>query len=153
MLVLTRKAQQKIRVGENITITILRVKGQSVRVGIEAPRDIHVVRGELPPKSEVTVESPSEVIEMLEIKTSPEVKTSTVHAGTETKTEKVSQQGRKNKARFDTDQASKPAPHQGLKSQVSARRIRAVRRLNGEPIDPVRRETLLPLRSTLGYHG
>ncbi len=47
MLVLTRKAQQRIQVGDNITITIVRVKGQSVRVGIEAPHDVRVIRGEL----------------------------------------------------------------------------------------------------------
>ncbi len=49
MLVLTRKAQQQIRIGDDITITILRIKGQSIRVGVEAPREVHVVRGELPP--------------------------------------------------------------------------------------------------------
>jgi carbon storage regulator CsrA len=48
MLVLTRKLQQQIKIGEQVTITILRVKGQTVRVGIEAPRDVRVVRGELP---------------------------------------------------------------------------------------------------------
>lgn len=48
MLVLTRKAQQQIRVGNNVVITILRVKGQSVRVGIDAPQSVRVVRAELP---------------------------------------------------------------------------------------------------------
>ena len=47
MLVLTRKTQQQIHIGDNITITIVRVKGQSVRVGIEAPQDVRVIRGEL----------------------------------------------------------------------------------------------------------
>lgn len=47
MLVLTRKAQEQIRINDNITVTILRIKGNTVRVGIEAPRDVHVVRGEL----------------------------------------------------------------------------------------------------------
>jgi carbon storage regulator CsrA len=51
MLVLTRKLQQQIKIGDGITVTILRVKGQTVRVGIEAPRDMRVVRGELKPKS------------------------------------------------------------------------------------------------------
>lgn len=50
MLVLTRKLQEQIRIGENITITILRVKGNTVRVGIDAPRQIRVLRGELPPE-------------------------------------------------------------------------------------------------------
>lgn len=49
MLVLTRKLQQQIKIGDNIVLTILKVKGQTVRVGIEAPRDVHVVRSELPP--------------------------------------------------------------------------------------------------------
>jgi carbon storage regulator CsrA len=48
MLVLTRKQQQQIRIGDQITITILRVSGNTVRVGIEAPQDVRVVRGELP---------------------------------------------------------------------------------------------------------
>ena len=47
MLVLTRKHQEKIRIGDNITITILKTKGKAVRVGIEAPTEIAVVRGEL----------------------------------------------------------------------------------------------------------
>lgn len=47
MLVLTRKTQQKIQIGPNIVVTILQVKGQAVRVGIEAPRDVSVLRTEL----------------------------------------------------------------------------------------------------------
>ena len=47
MLVLTRKYQEKIRIGQNITITVLRMKGKAVRLGIEAPSDVPVVRGEL----------------------------------------------------------------------------------------------------------
>ena len=49
MLVLTRKLQEKICIGNAITVTILRVKGQQVRIGIEAPRNVRVIRGELPP--------------------------------------------------------------------------------------------------------
>ena len=47
MLVLTRKLNEEILIGDNIRITLVRVKGNSVRVGIEAPRDVRVVRGEL----------------------------------------------------------------------------------------------------------
>ena len=50
MLVLTRKTKQQIQVGPNITITILQIKGQAVRVGIEAPRDMCVLRTELAKK-------------------------------------------------------------------------------------------------------
>jgi len=52
MLVLTRKQQQQIKIGDEITITILRVKGNTIRVGIEAPRTVRVVRGELPPEGQ-----------------------------------------------------------------------------------------------------
>jgi carbon storage regulator CsrA len=51
MLVLTRKPQQQIRIGDNITVTIVKIKGNTVRVGIEAPRSVRVVRGELPVKA------------------------------------------------------------------------------------------------------
>ena len=47
MLVLTRKYQDKIRIGDNITITVLRTKGKAVRLGIEAPTNVPVIRGEL----------------------------------------------------------------------------------------------------------
>ena len=47
MLVLTRKQNEKIRIGESITITVLRMKGKSIRIGIEAPHSMNVIRGEL----------------------------------------------------------------------------------------------------------
>ncbi len=47
MLVLTRKAKQRIQIGDNISITVLRVKGQTVRIGIDAPTEIRVRRSEL----------------------------------------------------------------------------------------------------------
>lgn len=47
MLVLTRKQNQEILIGENVKITVLKMKGNTVRLGIEAPREISVVRGEL----------------------------------------------------------------------------------------------------------
>ena len=48
MLVLTRKVREQIKIGNDIVITVLRVKGQSVRIGIEAPRGVRVLRAELP---------------------------------------------------------------------------------------------------------
>jgi carbon storage regulator len=51
MLVLTRKSKQQIQIGPHITITILQVNGQAVRVGIEAPREMPVLRTELAAKS------------------------------------------------------------------------------------------------------
>ena len=47
MLVLTQKADDKIHIGNDITVTILRVKGRTVKVGIEAPADVRVLRGAL----------------------------------------------------------------------------------------------------------
>ena len=47
MLVLTRKAKQRIQIGNNISITVLRVKGQTVRIGIDAPSEVRVRRSEL----------------------------------------------------------------------------------------------------------
>lgn len=47
MLVLTRKSNEKIRIGDDIVITVLRTKGKAVRLGIEAPSDMRVLRGEI----------------------------------------------------------------------------------------------------------
>lgn len=47
MLVLTRKQEEQIRIGDDIVITILRVKGNTIRVGIEAPKGVRVIRSEL----------------------------------------------------------------------------------------------------------
>jgi carbon storage regulator CsrA len=52
MLVLTRKLNQQIRIGDDVTITVLRVKGNTIRIGVEAPRNVRVVRGELQPLSQ-----------------------------------------------------------------------------------------------------
>lgn len=48
MLVLTRKLRDQIKIGNDITITVLKIKGNSVRIGIDAPQDVHILRGELP---------------------------------------------------------------------------------------------------------
>lgn len=48
MLVLSRKACEQIQIGEEVVVTILQVKGQTVRIGIEAPRSVRVLRSELP---------------------------------------------------------------------------------------------------------
>ena len=47
MLVLTRKAGESIVVGSDIRITVLEVQGRQIRLGIEAPTDISVHRGEV----------------------------------------------------------------------------------------------------------
>lgn len=52
MLVLTRKQQQQIQIGNGVTVTILKVKGNTVRIGIEAPSDVKIVRSELEPEEQ-----------------------------------------------------------------------------------------------------
>jgi carbon storage regulator len=47
MLVLTRKVNERIRVGEDITITVVRLGPGSVRIGIDAPPHLSIVREEL----------------------------------------------------------------------------------------------------------
>ncbi len=47
MLVLQRRAGQSIKIGDAIEVVVLEVSGEHVRLGIEAPRDIRVLRHEL----------------------------------------------------------------------------------------------------------
>ncbi|HZP41912.1 MAG TPA: carbon storage regulator CsrA [Candidatus Binatia bacterium] len=47
MLVLTRKLGEVIRVGDSITVRILEVKGNQVRLGVEAPADVRIYREEV----------------------------------------------------------------------------------------------------------
>jgi carbon storage regulator len=47
MLVLSRKESQRIRLGDSIVITIVKISGDKVRVGIEAPANVLVLRDEL----------------------------------------------------------------------------------------------------------
>ncbi|PID05008.1 MULTISPECIES: carbon storage regulator CsrA [unclassified Sporosarcina] len=47
MLVLSRKVGDTIKIADNIEVKILEVKGDTVRVGIEAPKSVEIVRGEL----------------------------------------------------------------------------------------------------------
>jgi carbon storage regulator len=47
MLVLTRKSNQSIMIGDDIEVSVLSIMGEKVRVGIQAPRDIPVFRKEV----------------------------------------------------------------------------------------------------------
>ena len=47
MLVLSRKIGEKIIIGDNIVLTVVAIKGNQIRVGVEAPRSVSVWRGEL----------------------------------------------------------------------------------------------------------
>lgn len=66
MLVLSRKESQRIRLGDSIVITIVKISGDKVRVGIDAPNNVLVLRDELEvreltkPVSEAEVPSDSD---------------------------------------------------------------------------------------------
>lgn len=49
MLVLSRKLNQSIVIGSNVKIQVLKISGSTVRIGIEAPSDVKILRGELAP--------------------------------------------------------------------------------------------------------
>jgi carbon storage regulator len=49
MLVLSRKEAERIRLGDSIVITVVRIGGDKVRLGIQAPKDMLVLRDELEP--------------------------------------------------------------------------------------------------------
>ncbi len=47
MLVLSRKESQRIKLGDSIVVTVVRLSGDTVRLGIEAPTDLHDLLAEL----------------------------------------------------------------------------------------------------------
>ncbi len=47
MLVLSRKPDEKIFVGDDIILTVLQIRGGNIRIGIEAPREMTIIRDEL----------------------------------------------------------------------------------------------------------
>lgn len=67
MLVLTRKLMEKLYIGGDICITVVRLEGSQVRLGIEAPRHVPVVRAELTrhprPEQATTADDPSHQVE------------------------------------------------------------------------------------------
>ncbi len=47
MLILTRRTGETLRIGDDVTLTILGIKGNTVRIGISAPKDVAVHREEV----------------------------------------------------------------------------------------------------------
>ena len=65
MLVLSRKAGETIYIGEDIEIVISEVKGEQVKIGIHAPRNIDIIRGEL--RKDVSASNTEAVITSLDL--------------------------------------------------------------------------------------
>ena len=57
MLVLSRKERERIRLGDSIVLTVVRISGDRVRLGIEAPADLLVIREELDVEDITTAET------------------------------------------------------------------------------------------------
>ena len=55
MLILSRKVGERIVIGDGVILVVKRIMGQRVTLGIEAPKSVHIVRGELKPLSPVAV--------------------------------------------------------------------------------------------------
>jgi carbon storage regulator len=56
MLVLSRNVNQSIRISDNITITLLEIRGDRAKLGIVADRTVPVLRGELVPDVQAAIE-------------------------------------------------------------------------------------------------
>lgn len=69
MLVLSRRENETIRIGDGIVVTIIRISGCVVRVGIDAPKDVKVIRGELEHYREPAVDpaGPPRIIDQSQI--------------------------------------------------------------------------------------
>jgi carbon storage regulator len=61
MLVLSRRERERIKLGDSIVITVVRVAGDKVRLGIEAPADVLVLREELESRGQPANSSASDV--------------------------------------------------------------------------------------------
>jgi carbon storage regulator len=62
MLVLSRKLGEKIVIGDNIVVTVVKIDRNQIRIGIEAPHDIPVYREEIAPERLTNAERPDAVI-------------------------------------------------------------------------------------------
>lgn len=58
MLVLSRRERERIRLGDSIVVTVVQVARDKVRLGIEAPSDVLVLRDELEPRSHARANVP-----------------------------------------------------------------------------------------------
>jgi len=62
MLVISRKPGEKLKIGESVYLTVLSVNGDKVTIGIQAPKEINILRGELLETIEYNKESSVQTI-------------------------------------------------------------------------------------------
>jgi carbon storage regulator len=60
MLVLSRRQSERITLGNSIVVTVVRIAGDRVRLGIEAPAELRVLRSELTPNDAPAIETRAE---------------------------------------------------------------------------------------------
>ena len=60
MLILTRKRNESIRIGENIVVRVMRTSSGSVKIGIEAPESVRIMRAEIHDTSDFEHAAPVE---------------------------------------------------------------------------------------------
>jgi carbon storage regulator len=58
MLILTRRPNQTLAIGADITITVVEIRGGQVRIGVSAPTDVTVLRGEILEKARAAHRTP-----------------------------------------------------------------------------------------------
>ncbi len=71
MLILSRRESESVHLGDDIVLTIVRVSGEKVRIGIEAPPHIKVLRNEL--EIEVDIKQPVEPSEKVPVAKKPPI--------------------------------------------------------------------------------
>jgi carbon storage regulator len=62
MLVLSRRPKERIKIGDSVVVTVLEIRGNKVRIGIDTPTDIRVLRTELRDRVSAASENSSRAV-------------------------------------------------------------------------------------------